>query len=149
MWGVIALGLFADDRGTGLTGGTGYKFDDAQNGEPPKVIADRSGMGLFYGHSQLLADNLFLVLMIIVWVGGTMGATFFLLKLATLLRVSEEVERKGLDTSKHGVRASITLTVAEQKALSLAVQKTEDVSSTSVSSTSIQVAPAEPVEVLD
>merc|ERR1719235_28053 len=83
MWGVLSLGLFADETGTGLTGDL---------------------TGLFYGGGgELFANNLLLVIMIIVWVGPTMGAIFFGLKMAGLARVSAGVEAVGLDISKHGV----------------------------------------------
>merc|ERR1719379_624428 len=85
IWGVLALGLFADDVGTGLTGDM---------------------TGLFYGGGELLVNNLLLVLMIIVWVAPTMGAIFFGLKMAGLARVASNVEIIGLDIAKHGVRSS-------------------------------------------
>merc|ERR1711937_639329 len=83
MWGVISLGLFADDTGTGLSGEL---------------------VGLFYGGGELLANNLLLVIMIIVWVGPTMAATFGICRLAALARVGAAVEEIGLDVPKHGVR---------------------------------------------
>ena len=46
MWGVIAIALFADDRGTGL-----------------------SSMGAFYGDGgKLLGSNLILITSIVAWV---------------------------------------------------------------------------------
>merc|ERR1719238_824088 len=65
MWGVISLGLFADDEGTGLTGDM---------------------VGLFYGGGELLANNLLLIIMIIVWVAPTMGVIFGALRIAGLIR---------------------------------------------------------------
>jgi len=115
IWGVIALGLFADDRGTGLTSlndgqaPTGFKLDNGT------VVQELGGMGLFWGHGDLLAGNLFLICMICIWVGFTMGVTFGLLKAVDVLlkvnclRVAEDVELQGLDTSKHGVRSSIVM----------------------------------------
>merc|ERR1719399_1859690 len=86
MWGVLSLGLFADETGTGLTGDL---------------------TGLFYGGGgELFFNNLWFVLMIIVWVGPTMGAVFFGLKMAGLARVSASVEDIGLDIAKHGVKSS-------------------------------------------
>merc|ERR1719316_109292 len=85
MWGVLALGLFADETGTGLT-------------------CDLAG--LFYGGGgELFANNLLLVIMIIVWVGPCMALVFGGLKLAGLARVSAAVEEAGLDISKHGVKS--------------------------------------------
>jgi len=83
VWGVLSLGLFADDTGTGLSG---------------------DKVGLFYGGGELLANNLLLVIMIIVWVAPTMGAIFFGLRFAGLARVSKNVEVIGLDEAKHGIR---------------------------------------------
>merc|ERR1719235_2840623 len=83
MWGVLALGLFADDSGTGLSGDM---------------------VGVFYGNGELFANNLLLVLMIIVWVAPTMGAIFFGLRFAGLARVSRNVEVIGLDEAKHGIK---------------------------------------------
>ena len=76
IWGVLSLGLFADDTGTGLTGDM---------------------VGLFYGGGELLANNLLLIVMIIVWVAPTMGLVFGVLRLAGLARVPSEVELIGLD----------------------------------------------------
>merc|ERR1719387_1842875 len=93
MWGVLSLGLFADDTGTGLTGDM---------------------VGLFYGGGELLANNPLLVIMIIVWVGPTMVATFGILRLAGFARVGAAVEEMGLDASKHGVSARSSSTVSPQ-----------------------------------
>jgi len=38
----------------------------------------------------------------IVWVGGTSFLLFFGLKMAGMLRVSQEIEEAGMDISKHG-----------------------------------------------
>jgi Amt family ammonium transporter len=84
IWGVLALGLFADDRGTGLT-----------------------GPGLFYGGGgDLFGNNFLLVINIIWWVGVTMGPLFGVLKVLKMARVSAEIEDAGLDTSKHGVEGA-------------------------------------------
>eukprot|EP00947_MAST-08B_sp_MAST-8B-sp1_P003732 g3732.t1 len=91
IWGVLGFALFADDRGTGLTGGVG---DESGVYE---------GQGLFYGGGSLFAHNLALVAMIIIWVAPTMAAVFFILKLANVARVSAEIEEVGLDISKHGI----------------------------------------------
>merc|ERR1719502_1774880 len=81
MWGVFALGLFADDRGTGL-----------------------SGPGLFYGGEwELVGNNLLLILNILWWVTVTMGPLFGAMRLFKVARVSAEIEEEGMDSSKHGV----------------------------------------------
>jgi len=105
MWGVLALGLFADDTGTGLTGDM---------------------TGLFYGGGELFANNLLLVVMIIVWVGPTMGLTFGVLRLAGLARVNPTVEDIGLDISKHGVRESTGMTPTSSRECSPAKSFTSE-----------------------
>lgn len=84
IWGVLALGLFADDEGTGL-----------------------AGKGAFYGDAKLLGENFKMVLLIIVWVGATMTLLFGTLKLLGVARVSTEVENAGLDVSEHGSQADL------------------------------------------
>lgn len=51
MWGVIAIALFADDRGTGLA----------------------SKGGFYGGGGTLLGNNLILIISIIVWVSQGLG----------------------------------------------------------------------------
>merc|ERR1711871_966125 len=76
MWGVIAAALFA--KGT-LSAEYGpicqYGYDTCE--------------GLFYGGNGKLLGMAFLeIVMIWIWVGGFMGAAFFLFDLAKMLRVS-------------------------------------------------------------
>ena len=49
-------------------------------------------------------------LQVIVWVGPMMALTFGVLKVAGLARVSADIERIGLDVSKHGVAATNRMT---------------------------------------
>jgi len=93
MWGVVALGLFADEHGTGLT-----KTDDSGGGV-------ETGNGAFYDDGDLLKHNLFLLVNIVWWVTVTMAPLFALFKVLGLARVSAEIEEEGLDVSKHGVTA--------------------------------------------
>ena len=94
MWGVIAIALFADDKEYGL-----------------------AGPGLFYGGGDFLGANIFLIVMILVWVGLTMALVFFVLRAAGMARVSEEVEIAGLDASKHGVKPILPKTVYDSGAV--------------------------------
>lgn len=80
IWGVFALGLFADDEGTGL-----------------------SDKGAFYGDGTLLEKNCLLIVLIILWVGATSVFLFGTLRFLGVARVSAEVESMGLDRSEHGV----------------------------------------------
>jgi len=88
IWGVIAVGIFADDKGTGLTGLDDPDFEK----------------GIFYGQGKLLGANLILVIAIIAWVSATMIPLFGIMKVLGLARVSAEVEAAGLDRSEHGVK---------------------------------------------
>uniref|UniRef100_A0A7S2G2J5 Ammonium transporter AmtB-like domain-containing protein n=1 Tax=Haptolina brevifila TaxID=156173 RepID=A0A7S2G2J5_9EUKA len=84
MWGVIAIGLFADTRGTGL-----------------------AAAGGFYGDGgALLAANLKLIMAIIGWVTATMVPTFGIMRVLKLARVSSAIEDAGMDVSKHGVASA-------------------------------------------
>lgn len=82
IWGVIGLGLFADDKGTGLA----------------------KTKGLFYGDGDLLGRQFILVLAIIAWVGSTMTILFGVLRILGLARVARDVEEMGLDRSEHGTK---------------------------------------------
>jgi Amt family ammonium transporter len=82
-WGVLSIGFFA-------------KYDDAFLG--------REDAGLFYGGGidQLLMQ-LFMLVVIIVWVGITTAALFATIKATIGLRVSAEEETEGLDVLEHGL----------------------------------------------
>jgi len=98
MWGVFGLGLFADNRGTGLASAPDY--------------------GAFYGGGgELLGDNVALMFAIIGWVTAMMAPLFILMKVLGLARVSNEVEDMGLDVSKHGISAEPATGTAEPKAV--------------------------------
>jgi ammonia channel protein AmtB len=59
--------------------------------------------GAFYGgKGHLLGAQCLQIALIFAWVGGLMGAFFYICKLAKILRVPVEVELAGLDISKHG-----------------------------------------------
>jgi len=79
IWGVIALGLFGNpDEGLG-------------------------GNGVFYGGNQL-GVQLFGLLMIILWVGFFSVAIFLPLRVAKLLRLSDDFQDKGADLMEHSPR---------------------------------------------
>ena len=82
VWGTLAIGLFA-------------KWDDAFLG--------REDAGLFYGGGidQLVVQAI-MVAIVAVWVLGTTGILFSVLKATIGLRVSEEEELAGLDVMEHG-----------------------------------------------
>ncbi len=82
IWGALATGLFADSA---FSGGAGVGFD-----------------GLFFGNPELLWNQIVATVAAIAFSGA---ATFVILKAINLvipLRVEEEAEVLGLDTSQHG-----------------------------------------------
>ena len=82
VWGTLAIGLFA-------------RYDDAFLG--------RENAGLFYGggFSQLAVQAL-LVVIVMAWVLGMSGLTFWLIKRTVGLRVEDSHEVAGLDVAEHG-----------------------------------------------
>lgn len=86
-WGVIAAGLFATEE----------NYNAA-------YYSDRSAdcKGLLYGGGAQFGANFVFVLAIIVWVSINSIMLFGGLKAMKMLRVSTEVEERGMDDSKHG-----------------------------------------------
>merc|ERR1711968_54170 len=90
MWGVIAASLFA-------------KGELSNEYGPICQYGQETCDGLFYGGNGKLLGMAFLqIVMIWLWVGGTMGVAFFVFDLMKLLRVSVQEETYGLDASHHG-----------------------------------------------
>ncbi|KAJ1456853.1 ammonium transporter AmtB-like domain-containing protein [Pelagophyceae sp. CCMP2097] len=88
MWGVFSAALFATPYFYGMSYYSGRKDDCA---------------GLFFGgDGGSMIAALAAIGAIFCWVGGTMSVLFGTLKVAGLLRVTEEVEDAGMDDSKHG-----------------------------------------------
>ena len=85
VWGVIALGLFAD--------GT---YGDGLNGVAGGV------RGLFYGDAGQFAAQMVDVLVLILWGFGVSYGWFKLLDKVWGLRVKPEVEIEGLDREEMG-----------------------------------------------
>ena len=80
IWGTIAVGLLAN----------------------PNAPAGLSG--LFYtGSAKLLGIQAVGIVAVLAWTAILMTATFFLIKKTVGLRVSEEEEIKGLDSTEHGL----------------------------------------------
>jgi len=61
-----------------------------------------AGGGLFYGEGKHLGIVLLLALAQIAWVSVLAGGMFMGMKMAGVLRISEDVETLGMDLSKHG-----------------------------------------------
>lgn len=85
IWGVLAVGLFADIDDSGILGTTEGAKD-----------------GIFLGEGKQFGRQLKFVIYITLWVLATSLAMFVPLKVLRLARVSAEVEESGLDISKHG-----------------------------------------------
>merc|ERR1719361_2454941 len=84
MWGVVAVGFFAEPTRVK----NAYGFDDVS--------------GLFYGGSAgLLGCQILLIFFILAWIVVTMAPLFTMLKNAGLFRVDEMEEEIGLDFSHH------------------------------------------------
>lgn len=96
IWGTIAVGLFATDTAPAFARGYGDgKFFGANQ------IVDK---GLFYGGGfKLLGTQLIGMLAIIAFTAVTITITFYLIKAIFGLRVSEEEEIVGLDSTEHGL----------------------------------------------
>ena len=89
IWGTLAVGLFAT------------------NSAPAYGIADSTGaeiVGLFYGGDcKLLGIQAIGVISTAAWTAVTMTIAFLIIKAVFGLRVSEEEEIVGLDSTEHGI----------------------------------------------
>jgi Amt family ammonium transporter len=88
LWGVLAVGLFADGS-----------YGDGLNGVSGGV------RGLFYGDASQLVAQLIAIAVLIVWGFGVSFLFFKLLDKVWGLRVSPEIELEGLDIPEMGVLA--------------------------------------------
>jgi Amt family ammonium transporter len=88
VWGMLATGLLAEETNYGL-----YYYTERQH----------ECCGAFYGcGGNLLGAQTIFVLVDIAWTGTTVFAMFIIAKYTVGLRVSEEIEILGMDSSKHG-----------------------------------------------
>ncbi|MCQ2521490.1 MAG: ammonium transporter [Lachnospiraceae bacterium] len=92
IWGTLAVGLFA----TGTT--------------PDYAIADANGVtmtGLFYGGgAKLLGLQALGLVTVMAWAAVAIIITFAIIKATAGLRVSEEEEITGLDSTEHGLASA-------------------------------------------
>ena len=92
IWGTVAVGLFATATAPGYS------------------IADANGnrlLGLFYGGGvKLLGIQLVGMLSTAAWTAVTITITFLAIKAVIGLRVSEEEEILGLDSTEHGLASA-------------------------------------------
>ena len=92
IWGTIAVGLFATNSAPG------YSIADAAGNEM---------VGLFYGGGfKLLGIQLIGMFSTAAWTVITITITFFLIKAIMGLRVTEEEEILGLDSTEHGLASA-------------------------------------------
>ncbi|RKM55147.1 ammonium transporter [Butyrivibrio sp. X503] len=92
IWGTIAVGLFATNTAPG------YSIADAQGNEL---------VGLFYGGGfKLLGLQIIGFLAVAAWTVVTITITFFAIKKILGLRVTEEEEILGLDSTEHGLASA-------------------------------------------
>jgi len=64
--------------------------------------AEKTCAGLFYGGGTQLGASFVFILFVLAWSGGWSCLVFGALKVVGLLRISEEVEEEGMDSSEHG-----------------------------------------------
>ncbi|WP_026651604.1 ammonium transporter [Butyrivibrio proteoclasticus] len=92
IWGTIAVGLFATNTAPG------YSIADAAGNEMT---------GLFYGGGfKLLGIQIVGFAAVAAWTTVTITITFFAIKAIMGLRVSEEEEILGLDSTEHGLASA-------------------------------------------
>lgn len=96
IWGTIAVGLFATDTAPAFARG----FGDGVTYGANQIL----GEGLFYGGGfKLLGVQLLGMASIIAYTAVTIVITFAVIKAIFGLRVSEEEEIVGLDSTEHGL----------------------------------------------
>ena len=92
IWGTIAVGLFATNSAPG------YSIADAAGSEM---------VGLFYGGGfKLLGIQLLGMFATAAWTAVTISVTFLVIKALLGLRVTEEEEILGLDSTEHGLASA-------------------------------------------
>ena len=92
IWGTLAVGLFATDSAPG------YSIADAAGNEM---------VGLFYGGGfKLLGIQFVGMFSTAAWTVITITITFFLIRAIIGLRVTEEEEILGLDSTEHGLASA-------------------------------------------
>ena len=92
IWGTIAVGLFA------TSSAPGYSIADSTG----KVMT-----GLFYGGGfKLLGIQLLGLVTVMAWTAVTITIAFLIIKATLGLRVSEEEEIVGLDSTEHGLASA-------------------------------------------
>jgi ammonium transporter, Amt family len=117
VWGVLALGLFANGKyGLGFNGVERGAWDESLgtwSGNDPAVLED-GVRGLFYGDPTQLYAQLISATTVVVFGFAMAYAWFKLSNLITPIRVSKETEMEGLDGPEMGVLGYPDFTVASR-----------------------------------
>jgi Amt family ammonium transporter len=112
LWGILALGLFADGTYGGPAWNGVYLYRELETGQlvslaaPAAHLANLESLGvtgLFYGNPSQLVAQLIGASANIVWVGAASFVMFKLIDATIGNRVSPEVELTGLDIPELGV----------------------------------------------
>ena len=96
-WGVICASLFASP----------HLYDMAYYSSRTELCK-----GLFYGGGTQFGANFFFMIVILLWVGGMSAILFLGMKFSIGVRVPEEIETAGMDSSKHGGMVDYAVGVA-------------------------------------
>ncbi|MCD8091147.1 MAG: ammonium transporter [Clostridiales bacterium] len=96
IWGTLAVGLFATDTAPAFARGFGDGVSFGAN--------QIAGLGLFYGGGfKLLGIQILGCLATALWTAVAITIVFMLIKAVIGLRVTEEEEIVGLDSTEHGL----------------------------------------------
>jgi Amt family ammonium transporter len=103
IWGTLAVGLFATDSAPAFARGFGEVVDGARVYGANQI----AGKGLFYGGGfELLGVQFIGVLSVLAFAAVCMVIVFLVIKAVCGLRVSEEEEILGLDSTEHGLESA-------------------------------------------
>ena len=133
IWGTIAVGLFA------TTSAPGYSLANS---------AGETISGLFYGGGfELLGLQLVGFASVAAWAAITMTIVFFAIKLIVGLRVTEEEEVLGLDSTEHGLKSAYAGFVTSVEGVSGIRAKVKDMEYDRTAKPPVPVDDAVPVQV--
>ncbi len=134
IWGTIAVGLFATPSAPG------YSLAD----EAGNVVS-----GLFYGGGvKLLGWQLTGFAAVAAWAAVTMIIVFYVIKMVFGLRVTEEEEVLGLDSTEHGLKSAYAGFVTSVEGVSgITAKKGKGMEYAPSSSVSVPMDDAVPVQV--
>lgn len=133
IWGTIAVGLFA------TTSAPGYSLTDS---------AGNTISGLFYsGGFKLLGLQLTGFVAVAAWAAITMIIVFYIIKAIFGLRVTEEEEVLGLDSTEHGLKSAYAGFITSVEGVSGIAAKVKDMEYDRSAKPAVPVDEAVPVQV--